>query len=128
MLLCLAPAARADAELTFDAIDGATLVTSQKPEAVSAMLDVFALEPDKTKYCALFHGLSDYFKKDYGTWTKEYEFEKDAIFTLNLVGILTRDEYNKAKDTLNYGAIVVHPHDGEAGVALSLIKENIDCS
>lgn len=94
------------------------VVFSDDADVVAAMFNIGALKSEASA-CARTRAVGGYLAANYGDWLAAQGYDSGAMLELDMVEILSYDEYNKAKDVEAYGRYVVTPSASGAKAVLS---------
>jgi len=85
-------------------IQAGLVVFTADAENISAMFNVGSIETNAASACDKSKAVGSYFQKNYVQWLTAQGYESGAKLELDIVDILSYDEYNEAKDVKAYGA------------------------
>ena len=99
-------------------VQSGLVVFSEDADMVTAMFNIGALKV-KAPACARTKAVGSFLEANYKDWLSAQGYGEAATLELDMVEILSYDEYNKAKDVKAYGRYTVSPTASGAKAVLS---------
>ena len=93
-----------DVIVTAEHIQSGMVVLSAEPSVVKAMMNIGVIEQEANA-CDKISALTTYFEENHENWLNLQGYEQDTQIEMDMIEVLTFDEYNKAKDVKPYGTI-----------------------